>query len=116
MKPFDLEKALAGEPVVTRDGYRVTDIHLFSGAITNWKVIAHIENNSSVYSFTIDGKYSDNDAGSDYDLFMYEPERWVNIYWDEMTEKAYSDGIYKTREEALNNKQVGRLTTIKINP
>lgn len=26
MKPFDLEKALAGEPVITRDGYKVFNI------------------------------------------------------------------------------------------
>ena len=28
MRPFDLEKALAGEPVVTRDGKKVTEIFL----------------------------------------------------------------------------------------
>lgn len=29
MKPFDLEKALNGAPVITRDGREVTQLHLF---------------------------------------------------------------------------------------
>lgn len=31
MKPFNLEAALAGEPVVTRDGRRVTQLTMFDG-------------------------------------------------------------------------------------
>ena len=32
MKPFDLEKALNGAPVITRDGREVTQLHLFDVA------------------------------------------------------------------------------------
>lgn len=52
MKPFDLQKALAGDLVVTRDGRPVTQIHVFKvdgepvygvvdGGVTCWPENGH---------------------------------------------------------------------------
>jgi hypothetical protein len=99
MKPFDLEKALAGEPVVTRDGRAVAQLTKFD-CISNdpvWGVI-----NGYLKSFRLDGSYLN--SPSSYDLFIAEPERWVNVYWDE--EKNYgfiSSVIYSSEAEARAN-------------
>ena len=114
MKPFNLEKALAGEPVVTRDGRKVTDIHYFS-APAKYKVVAHIVNNSCVDTFEIDGTYLE-DSESSTDLFMAERERWINIYWDEYNQKAFSTGsVYATELQAKENGiELNYQTTIKL--
>jgi hypothetical protein len=85
MKPFNLEKALAGDPVITRDGRKVTDIHYFKAKDLDTPVIAEIDNTNLKF-YTNDGKYyhkfyyQNND--SHYDLFMAPVIKtyWVNIY------------------------------------
>lgn len=121
MKPFNLEEALAGKPVVNKQGRKVIQLHYFPNIKSNFKVMAHIENNFGennfgVDTFTINGRYSDDI--SELDLFMAEPERWINIYWDEDEQKAFSGGgVYATELEAKENGNGQNYqTTIKINP
>lgn len=66
MKPFNLEKALAGDPVVTRDGRVVTEIvHLK----TNIRpIIAVIDGRARGY--LIDGTTRSANDWSQRDLFM----------------------------------------------
>lgn len=82
MKPFDLEKALAGEPVVTRNGARVTKICVFEDVKDSYPVITSI--NGRIRSFTSKGAYVNDDSTSPYDLFMAPKKRtvWVNLYPD----------------------------------
>jgi hypothetical protein len=69
MKPFNLKKALAGEPVVTRNGLRVSEIHLFETYRNNHPVVAVVEN--ELTRFNLDGKYWLRDTSdSTNDLFM----------------------------------------------
>lgn len=76
--PFDLARALAGDPVVNRDGEPV-------------KIGAHDPNQSEynkvlgwmhsvVYGWNESGKYSEGD--DDNDLFMVPKQRevWINLY------------------------------------
>ena len=67
-RDFDLEKALAGEPVVTRDGREVKDLHLFTSVQTYYPVVGIIE--GRILSFSKEGKYLTNRSESDKDLFM----------------------------------------------
>jgi hypothetical protein len=107
MKPFDLEKALAGEPVVTRDGQAVTQLTKFDCdseyplcAVIDGVLITYTINGSY---YTINGSYKEGEQ-HDLDLFMAEPERWANVYWDE--EKNYgfiSSVIYSSEAEARAN-------------
>lgn len=78
MKPFDLEKALAGDPVVTRDGREVTQIHLFDTTAKH-RLFGVLF--GEVEAFSIDGRYWDN-GDSEADLFMAPKKRtvWVNLY------------------------------------
>jgi hypothetical protein len=70
MKPFNLEKALAGYPLVTRSGLKVDQIAYFPNATLS-KIIALID--GILYPYNIDGTkipdLFDDHLGS-YDLLM----------------------------------------------
>lgn len=79
MKPFNLQEALAGKPVVTRDGRKVLQIAHFPKA--NDPIRAQIEGSGHVTSFTEKGTfYSVNQ--SDSDLFMESTKytRYINLF------------------------------------
>jgi len=67
MKQFNLEKALAGEPVVTRDGRKVTQLTLFE-ANNRYSLIGVV--NGELQTFTDEGKYDVDRNSTDTDLFM----------------------------------------------
>lgn len=100
MKKFDLERALAGEPVMTRDG-RVMDEILFSKFLKNKPVIGICRDSS--LNFNLDGTYWDN-RESDVDLFMVfkgkqEPKTiWINVW------KHFKDGSIITTIHSRKDK------------
>lgn len=74
MKPFNLEKALAGEPVVTRDGRKVEQLTklLVNGAIYLVGVWQS-RTSSDMETWRSDGTEIEDSA---LDLFMAEPVEW----------------------------------------
>ena len=74
MKPFDLEKALAGKPVVTMSGYAVTDLH-FKENVTEYPLVAVVDN-SEWLTFTKDGECYRGSAGY-LDLCMKSETRTI---------------------------------------
>ncbi len=103
MKPFDLEAAKRGEPIVTRDGrpakfiahvpeanacYQV--VALFSGLISTYAASGHVYSEKNPY---------------DVDLFMAPRKRtvWVNVY---PPGTNCFGGAYET--EAIANNYAGR--------
>ena len=92
MRPFDLEKALAGEPVVTRDGHAVTEIILMKmvTARTN-NLLAVIDGDWYIY-------YRNGELNPGYacngDLFMAPVKRqeWVNIHY--ALDRGHKNGQY----------------------
>jgi hypothetical protein len=80
-KPFNLQEALAGKPVVTRDGHPVTEIHELKTATNRHNVVAVV--NGSAKSFTKNGAYFSNNPAP-FDLFMAIETKtgWVNMYPD----------------------------------
>lgn len=96
MQPFNLQAALAGEPVLTREGRKVTEIAAFKTA-TPW-----------VFYAVVDGKVLEYDKcgispfDERYDLFMSPEKReaWLIIYSDS-TGEAYGS-CYKTEADAKN--------------
>ena len=77
MKPFNLEAALAGAPVVTRYGFKVTQLHEFSTVLTP-SLFGVIGENKCVSSWCSNGKSVD----PHFDLFMAPVKKkgWLNIY------------------------------------
>lgn len=67
MKPFNLEAALAGAKVVTRDGSEVTQLVLFN--IDNACDVLYGVLESDVHSWLIDGRYFHSEKDKN-DLFM----------------------------------------------
>lgn len=104
MKPFDLEKAKAGEPVVTRGGLKAE----FLAEINSEKyplvfVIAYADGTQSVVEVMKDGVFSRHKNG-DLDLFMAPKTvtKWYNAYKGGTTE--YYDS--KEKAEGLASKNV----------
>lgn len=74
--PFDLEKALAGEPVVTRDGRKVEQIVWLDKFQSDYNVFAVV--GGGVNQFLIDGSINKSTVGTDLDLFMKPKTITVN--------------------------------------
>jgi hypothetical protein len=82
MKPFDLEKALAGEPVITRAGRPAKIAGYSSDVRYEHRVLGWVDN--QVRGWYENGNY-DGISQHPTDLFMAEKpkvkkEGWVNVY------------------------------------
>lgn len=80
-KPFDLQAAIRGEPIVTRDGRPARFVAHVPEA-TPYPVIAMVSGYTSVTSHTKDGEEYKDSNESDDDLFMSVRTRTVyyNLY------------------------------------
>ena len=118
MKAFNLEEALVGKPVVTRDGRKVTELYLFKTANSNYPLRVCID--KDIKDYTDRGTYYAKDTTSEHDLFMEVPiiESWVNVYCS--NGYIYLSSSYESKEEAIEGYRNGPDTiyyvkTIKIN-
>jgi len=70
MKPFNKERALAGDPVIRGDGQKVSRLVHFPEATNGpFNLVAVID--GKIYTFTEKGKYYSNyDADRQQDIFM----------------------------------------------
>lgn len=77
-KPFDIQEALAGHPVVTRDGRKVIRIAHFPEA-KGYPVLALIDKEYYALTFTEAGSYCGESCG--YDLFLEAKtvKRWARV-------------------------------------
>ena len=78
MKPFNLEHALKGKPVVTRDGRVATHIEINScdeNRITARIPLRNYQNEYVCFGFEKNGSFYDDGILSDRDLFMGKPPR-----------------------------------------
>jgi len=68
MKPFDLKLALAGDPVVTRNGRKVTELFYFKTVKGVYPITVVID--GIRHPVTIEGEYNGPQCASGRDLFM----------------------------------------------
>lgn len=117
MKPFNLQLALAGKPVVTRDGRKVAEIYHFKTLKSDYTVHASIDGYNREY--TTEGMYYNNGSESVADLFMEEPvvEKWVNIYCHNKKGDMWIGELWSSYKEAIDSKgdDAHYIKTIKIN-
>lgn len=90
MKPFDLNKALAGEKVVTRDGREVKQIFYFDKSDEKYPVYALFH--KYVEQYTTCGRYN-SDHKTEYDLFMSPKTEKLTIY---VSKHKNANGLYQT--------------------
>jgi len=120
MKEFNLESALAGEPVIARNGKKVTELHLFKNAKLIQPLYGTIEGDEDVLCWTTNGIYTSIKETS-WDLFMAEQKKsvWVNVYESEEGSddefKVYTSRLHATKESALaHRKDYNYIKTIEI--
>lgn len=113
MKPFDLEKALAGEPVVTRDGREVFGIVRLKNPggiykIGGWVCSASTDGSRDV-SITWKSNGSYRDSFHDLDIFMAPRKRtvWVNVYTNGERFFAGQCAFYNTMAAAEATRKYG---------
>lgn len=107
MRPFNLKEALAGKPVVTRDGRAVTELHQFKGISDNRKF--HIVGvlDGCITTYTLTGRHSTSGLESHCDLFM-APTKAYYTMWRLHGETAPAIGCcYDSREEAESTAALG---------
>ncbi len=78
---FDLQKAIAGEPIQTRDGRKARFIaHVPEAPVQ--PVVAHIEGERHVELFDVNGNWWGDGVHNDRDIFMATRKRqlWVRAY------------------------------------
>ena len=102
MKPFDLEAAKRGEPIVTRGGEAAKFIAHVPDAEIGFRVVVML--GGVIECYCDDGSYRLS-RKSTYDLFMAPRKRtvWVNVY---SPGTNCSGGAYET--EAIANNYAGR--------
>ncbi len=103
LKPFNLEKALAGEKVVTRDGRNVVEIVKLNKVMGACNIVGVTEE-GKWYSYTSDGCHCTKGTVYDNDLFMTTTKKqgWINIY--KQVGNTYVATVYLSEEEALQNR------------
>ena len=108
MKPFNLDEALAGKPVITRDGKQVTQLTLFE-IEGNFPLKGVVDKGFATW--TTKGFFHDTQQNHPYNLFMASEKKsiWINIY--ENKSHMWSSYGYNSLEEANEaNKVVINIT------
>ena len=120
MKQFNLQEYLANpnRQVVTRDGHKVRIICTDRKNHESFPIIALVETDEDderARSFKIDGKWSVNGMGNNFDLF-FAPEKhegYVNIYRNR--EHLWCGDVKRTETEAKEFEDIEfYIATIKI--
>lgn len=100
--PFDLQRAIAGEPLITRDGKDVVWGAYNPKALDSQRICVWVGEFARLYYEN--GKMWSNEENT-LDLFM-KPKKvtmWKNWFKSLLDEKPFSTGKdYETREEAVN--------------
>ena len=117
MKPFNLEEYLKNpsRKVVTRDGKPVR-ILCTDDELPGYPIIGKVTYPGGTFginTFTKEGRYLDENKEDNYDLFFATKVGWVNVYRGR-NGKAKCAHIYDTEEEALENRGVRAISTVKI--
>lgn len=106
MKPFDLEKALAGKEVVTRDG-REAKVVFFSEFKEQYPVLVVIKYEApQVWMcdwFTREGSESFYNKGSGKDLFMSSKTKKL---WVAVSKKSDCRGRYSISDIATTKEEI----------
>lgn len=106
--PFDLEKALAGEPVITRDGRPVDEVHLFKTDTTEYPLRYVTEGKTLCCDKS--GRYWANGAEVSGDLFM--APKPVEIY--SAVYAAYMGEERRCKEDAILHADKSALSICKL--
>lgn len=116
LKPFNLEEALTGKPVITRKGYPIVELKYLQ--TISCLTVVHKEPDEKLISYFIRCVGTHNDTINYVtDLFIAptKKEGWINIYHGQHSTVS-GRIVYTTEEAALANKDTSSICieTIKI--
>jgi len=102
MKKFNLEEALNGKPVITRDGCKVMDIKFFGSFTGHYPLVVHIQKSvlSCLLFYTEKGRFANDETDSPNDLFMVEEEMYVVLLRDGDRLRT-TNRIYYCKDDAI---------------
>jgi len=115
LKPFNLEQAIAGKPIVCRDGTPAKFLY-YSEELGTYKFGALVL--EEAIGFTTSGRCSIiSEPG--YDLFMGSEKKsgWINLYRPRIYSSNVvncSSVIYTTKEQAIYDAKQGVQATVEI--
>ncbi len=119
MKSFNLERAKAGDPVMTRDG-RAARIICFDKK-GKQKIVALIQdpdepNNELFAAYNNNGSFCFYEVEDDEDLVMATKKTtcWINVYRRDTCFLTVGERLYSTKEEAESNKGCGSIGAFQI--
>lgn len=102
MKEFDLQKAIAGEPLITRYGRKVEQFFYFDKAEnSDYKIAAVVE--GFLYTYQKNGNYETTNEESTLDLFMAPKTRkiyfaLIKLENDLITSSVYIDEEFMSKD------------------
>lgn len=118
MKPFDLKAALAGAPVVTRDGREVKWLAHDHGADPSFAVLARIEGSTSQVPLHENGMmFVRSECQSDLFMAPVKREGWVNIHTCTNGQPgvvAFCGNVWATKELAETLQTPSKIAAIRI--
>jgi len=101
MKEFNLEEAIQGKPVCTRDGHKARIICF--DCKNDFPIVALIDNdgNECVINYSTEGKFMNGDDDN-LDLMVVgeKKEGWVNLYRS-VNGIYLGNNLYDTKEQAI---------------
>ena len=111
MIKFNLKRALSGDPVITRDGRKVTHITVLE-QVKDYPVVGVVEGAESIARWTENGYFLREGSNHVANLFMDYVEKksiWINIYDNES--RMWCSYGYNSQEEANEaNERVIKIT------
>jgi hypothetical protein len=101
LKPFNLKRALAGDPVVTRGGKKVLEIYCFKTKQPEQPILVDI-GDEYIRHYSLNGAYYHNGPIDKDDLFMapIEKEYWCLSALNTKSRDAYFSDAYSLETES----------------
>lgn len=105
LKLFNLDRALAGDKVISRDGsIKPYDFKCWSQDTLEKSLFGYFS--GEILSFYSDGSHEGYGIESNFDLFMapIKKQGWVNVYLNTLTRELSSSRCsYETKQSSIYN-------------
>lgn len=106
LKPFDLDRALAGDKVVTRDGQKIIDLFLSKNPELDEysKLVGTIEDDDDIYTWGENSIFCIDDEDDSMDFFMVPNTKklWIAIGKKESKFCHITSAAYLNKEDAYS--------------
>lgn len=109
MRQFNYIEAMQGKPLITRDGRKVLDFHIFLGLNNfTYPIKVVIEGENAIRGYTLDGReYATVLSNQKNDLFMYEEPNRKTYYANVFTDKENGIRVGGCHETSNKAKEFG---------